>query len=130
MRRIYSRPLAWAHNKYMAKASRSALTPHAADVPKSAGKGIIMANATIELQNQSIKIQTVPGSGLIRVFLPETDNCFYNPTSGLFSTAPIADGTTPYLVTHHLPELKQKLKEFDENMRAEITQYNRFSPAL
>lgn len=39
MRRIYSRPLAWAHNKYMAKASRSALTPHAADVPKSAGKG-------------------------------------------------------------------------------------------
>ncbi|WP_090142830.1 hypothetical protein [Limnohabitans sp. DM1] len=89
-----------------------------------------MANATIQLQNQSINIQTVPGSGLIRVILPETDNCFYNPASGLFSAAPIADGTTPDLITHHLPELKQKLNEFDANRRAEIARYNQFSAAL
>lgn len=89
-----------------------------------------MANATIQLQNQSINIQTVPGSGLIRVFLAETDNCFYNPASGLFSTAPVSDGATPDFVTHHLPELKQKLNEFDANRRAEIARHNQLSAGL
>lgn len=89
-----------------------------------------MANATIELQNQSINIQTVPGSGLIRVFLPEIDNCFYNPASGLFSTAPVTDGHPLELVTHHLPDLKQKLNEFDAERRAYIARYNRFSAGL
>lgn len=89
-----------------------------------------MAKATIELQNQSINIQTVPGSGFIRVFLPETDNFFYNPASGLFSTAPVSDGATPALVTHHLPELKQKLNEFDAQRRAYVALYNRFSAGL
>lgn len=89
-----------------------------------------MANATIELQNQSINIQTVPGSGLIRVFLSETGNCFYNPASGLFSTAPVTDGVPLDLITHHLPELKQKLNEFDAQRRAYIARYNQFSAAL
>ena len=91
-----------------------------------------MGKATIQLKNQSIKIKikTVPGSGLIQVFLPETDNWFYSPASGLFSTAPVSDGTTSDLVAHHLPELKQKLNEFDANRRAEIARYNQFSAAL
>jgi hypothetical protein len=89
-----------------------------------------MANATIQLQNQSINIRTVPGSGLIRVFLPETDNCFYNPTSGLFSTEPVTDGAPLELVTHYLPELTQKLNEFDAQRRADIARYNQFSAAL
>jgi hypothetical protein len=89
-----------------------------------------MANANIQLQNQSIKIKTVPGSGLIQVFLPETDNCFYNPASGLFTTAPVSAGTTSDLVAHHLPELKKKLNEFDAERRAHIARYNRFSAGL
>ena len=89
-----------------------------------------MANANIQLQNQSIKIKTVPGSGLIRVFLPETDNCFYNPASGLFSSAPVPDGATLEMITDRLSELKQKLNEFDAERRAYIARYNQFSAAL
>jgi hypothetical protein len=89
-----------------------------------------MGNATIQLQDQTIKIKTVPGSGLIQVFLPETDNCFYNPASELFSTAPFSDGATQVLVAHQLPELKQKLNEFDANRRADIARHNKFSAAL
>jgi hypothetical protein len=89
-----------------------------------------MANANIQLQNQSIKINTVPGSGLIRVFLPETDNCFYNPASGLFSTAPVPDGATLELITDHLPELKQKLNEFDAARRAAIAEAHRLSAGV
>ena len=89
-----------------------------------------MANATIQLQNQSINIQTVPGSGFIRVILPETDNCFYNPASGLFSTEPITAGAPLDLVTHYLPELTQKLNEFDAQRRAYIARYNQFSASL
>ena len=88
-----------------------------------------MAYANIQLQNQSIKIKTVPGSGLIQVFLPETDNCLYNPATGLFNATPIAEGPTPDFVTHDLPELKQKLNEFDANRRAEIARHNKFSSA-
>ncbi len=89
-----------------------------------------MANANIQLQNQSIKIKTVPGSGLIQVLLPETDNCFYNPASGLFSTAPVSAGATSDLVAHHLPELRQKLNEFDAERRAYIARHNRFAAGL
>lgn len=87
-----------------------------------------MANATIQLQNQSINIQTVPGSGLIRVFLAETDNCFYNPASGLFSAAPNADKTTRVLVKNHPSKLKQKLNEFDTNRRESFEKAKRLSP--
>lgn len=89
-----------------------------------------MAYANIQLQNQSIKIKTVPGSGLIQVFLPKNDNCFYNPSSGLFSTAPVSDGTPLDPFTDHLPELKDKLNEFDAERRAYIARYNRFSAGL
>lgn len=89
-----------------------------------------MAYANIQLQKQSIKIKTVPGSGLIQVFLPKNDHCFYNPASGLFSTAPVSYGITLEPVTDHLPELKQKLNEFDAERRAYIARYNRFSAGL
>jgi hypothetical protein len=75
-------------------------------------------------------VRLAPGSGLIRVFLSETDNCFYNPASGLFSTAPVNDGAPLDLITHHLPELKQKLNKFDAQRRAYIARYNQFSAAL
>jgi hypothetical protein len=89
-----------------------------------------MGKATIKLQEQTIQIQTVPGSGFIKVFLPETDDCFYNPASELFSTAPFSDGATQVLVAHQLPALKQKLNEFDANRRADIARHNKFSAAL
>ncbi|WP_194945281.1 hypothetical protein [Limnohabitans sp. DM1] len=47
-----------------------------------------MAYATIALQNQTLQIQTVPGSGMIKVLLPESAPCFYNPATGLFGTEP------------------------------------------
>jgi hypothetical protein len=34
------------------------------------------------------------------------------------------------LITDHLPELKQKLNEFDAERRAYIARYNQFSAAL
>ena len=89
-----------------------------------------MAYATIALQNQTLQIQTVPGSGMIKVLLPETDPCFFNPATGLFSTAPTAEGGTPDLVTTHLPELKQKLNEFDAARRAAIAEANRLSAGV
>ncbi len=89
-----------------------------------------MAYATIALQNQTIQIQTVPGSGLIQVFLPESAPCFYNPASGLFSAAPSIEGGTPDLVSQHLPELKQKLNEFDAARRAAIAEANRLSAGV
>ena len=89
-----------------------------------------MAYATIALQNQTIQIQTVPGSGLIQVFLPESAPCFYNPATGLFSTEPTSEGGTPDLVTQHLPELKQKLNEFDAARRAAIAEANRLSAGV
>jgi hypothetical protein len=89
-----------------------------------------MAYANIQLQNQSIKIKTVPGSGLIQVLLPKNDHCFYNPASGLFSTAPVSVGGPLEPDTDHLPELKEKLNEFDSERRAYIARYNRFSAGL
>ena len=89
-----------------------------------------MAYATIALQNQTLQIQTVPGSGMIKVLLPETDPCFYNPATGLFSTEPTTGGGTPDLVSQHLPELKQKLNEFDAARRAAIAEANRLSAGV
>lgn len=86
-----------------------------------------MAYATIALQNQNLQIQTVPGSGMIKVLLPESAPCFYNPATGLFGTEPITGGGTPDLATQNLPELKQKLNEFDAARRAAIAEANRLS---
>lgn len=86
-----------------------------------------MAYATIALQNQTLQIQTVPGSGMIKVLLPESVPCFYNPATGLYSTKPTSEGGTPDLVTPHLPELKQKLNEYDAARRAAIAAANRLS---
>lgn len=112
----------------MAKASRSALIPHAADVLIVCGRRKkTMAYATIALQNQTLQIQTVPGSGVIKLLLPEGAPCFYNPATGLFDSEPTSEGGTPDLVTQHLPELKQKLNEFDAARRAAIAATNRLS---
>lgn len=86
-----------------------------------------MAYATIALQNQTLQIQTVPGSGMIKVLLPESAPCFFNPATGLFSTEPTSESGTPDLVSQHLPELKQKLIEFDATRRAAIAEANRLS---
>jgi hypothetical protein len=89
-----------------------------------------MAYATIALQNQTLQIQTVPGSGMIKVLLPESAPCFYNPATGLFNTEPTSEGGTPDLVTQHLPELKQKLNEFDAARRAAIAEAHRLSAGV
>ena len=89
-----------------------------------------MAYATIALQNQTLQIQTVPGSGMIKVLLPETDPCFYNPATGLFGTELTTGGGTPDLVTPLLPDLKQKLNEFDAARRAAIAEANRLSAGM
>lgn len=74
--------------------------------------------------------QIVPGSGMIKLLLPETDPCFYNPATGLFGTEPTSEGGTSDLVTQHLPELKQKLNEFDATRRAAIAAANRLSAGV
>ena len=83
-----------------------------------------MAYASIELQNQTIKIQTVPGSGVIGVFLPNTEPCFYNPSTGRFNTTPIIDGEEAHLLTDQLEALKQKLNAFDADRKANIARLN------
>jgi hypothetical protein len=89
-----------------------------------------MAYANIQLQNQSIKIKTVPGSGFIKVFLPAIQYSFYNPATGLFSTTRPDEGFEPLLCEPQLQELKQKLNAFDAERRAYIARYNRFSAGL
>jgi hypothetical protein len=89
-----------------------------------------MAYANIQLQNQSIKIKTVPGSGFIKVFLPAIQYSFYNPATGLFSTTRPGEGFEPLLREPQLQELKQKLNAFDAERRAYIARYNRFSAGL
>lgn len=86
-----------------------------------------MGYANIQLQDQTIKIQTVPGSGLIKVFLPATQYSFYNPATGLFSTSRPEEGFEPLLVETQLKELKQQLNAFDEHRRSEIARFNRFT---
>jgi hypothetical protein len=89
-----------------------------------------MAYATIALHKQTLQIQTVPGSGMIKVLLPESAPCFYNPATGLFNTEPTSEGGTLDLVTQHLPELKQKLNEFDAARRAAIAEAHRLSAGV
>ena len=69
--------------------------------------------------------QIVPGSGMIKLLLPESAPCFYNPATGLFCTEPTSEVHTPDLATQHLPELKQTLNEFDAARRAAIAAANR-----
>ena len=79
-----------------------------------------MGNATIQLQEQTIKIQTVPGSGFIKVFLPAIQYSFYNPATGLFSTTRPGAGFEPLLRAPQLQELKQKLNAYDAARREAI----------
>lgn len=83
-----------------------------------------MGKATIQLQEQTIQIQTVPGSGFIKVFLPAIHYSFYNPATGLFSTSRLGEGFEPLLIEPHLQELKQKLNAFDATRRQAIAEVN------
>ncbi len=79
-----------------------------------------MGYANIQLQDQTIKIQTVPGSAFIKVFLPAIQYTFYNPATGLFSTTRPGEGFEPLLREPHLQELKQQLKAYDAARREAI----------
>lgn len=79
-----------------------------------------MAYANIQLHNHTIQIQTVPGSGLIKVLLPDVQDCFYNPQTGLLSTSPADSDSTPELLKNHLSELKAALNAYDAQRRADI----------
>lgn len=83
-----------------------------------------MAYASIELQNQTIKIQTVPGSGVIGVFLPNTEPCYYDSSTDRFNTTPMLDGSDAQLVFDRLEALKEKLNEFNARGRAAIARLN------
>ena len=83
-----------------------------------------MGYANIQLQEKTIKIQTVPGSGLIKVFLPAIQYSFYNPATGFFSTTRPDEGFEPLLVEPQLQELKQKLNAFDATRRQAIASVN------
>jgi hypothetical protein len=82
-----------------------------------------MAYASIELQNQTIKIQTVPGSGVIGVYLPNTEPCYYDYRTGRFNTTPMLDGSDAPLAFDRLDELKEKLNEFNDRRRAAIARH-------
>lgn len=86
-----------------------------------------MGKVNIQLQDQTIEIQIVPGSGFIKVFLPAIQYIFYNPATGLFSTTRPGEGFDPLLREPQLEELKQKLNEFDVARRAAIAAANRLS---
>lgn len=83
-----------------------------------------MAYASIELQNQTIKIQTVPGSGVIGVFLTNTEPCYYDSSTGHFNSTPMLDGADAHLAFDRLEELKEKLNEFNARRRADIARLN------
>jgi hypothetical protein len=89
-----------------------------------------MGKATIQLQDQTIKIQTVPGSGFIKVFLPAIQYSFYNPATGLFSTTRPGEGFEPLLRAPQLQELKQKLNAYDAARREAIAAANRLATGL
>jgi hypothetical protein len=89
-----------------------------------------MAYASIELQNQTIKIQTVPGSGVIGVFLPNTEPCYYDSGTGRFNTTPMLDGSDAPLAFDRLAELKEKLNEFNDRRRAAIARHNQAMAVL
>jgi len=79
-----------------------------------------MGKATIQLQDQTLQVQTVPGSSVIKVFLPAIQYSFYNPATGLFSTTRPGEEFEPLLREPQLQELKQKLNQYDAHRRAEI----------
>ena len=79
-----------------------------------------MGYTNIQLQDQTIKIQTVPGSAFIKVFLPAIQYSYYNPATGLFSTTRPDEVFVPLMAEPQLQELKQKLNQYDEHRRAEI----------
>lgn len=79
-----------------------------------------MANANIQLQDQTLQVQTVPGSSVIKVFLPAIQYSYYNPVTGLFSTTRPGEEFEPLLREPQLQELKQKLNQYDAHRRAEI----------
>jgi hypothetical protein len=89
-----------------------------------------MAYASIELQNQTIKIQTVPGSGVIGVFLPNTEPCFYDSRTGRFNTTPMLDGSDAQLAFNRLEELKEKLNDFNARRRTAIARHNQAMAVL
>lgn len=89
-----------------------------------------MAYASIELQNQTIKIQTVPGSGVIGVFLPNTEPCYYDSSTGCFNSTPMLDGSDAHLAFNRLDELKEKLNEFNARRRADIARLNQAMAVL
>ena len=89
-----------------------------------------MGYANIQLQEQTIKIQTVPGSGVIKVFLPAIPYSFYNPATGLFSTTRPGEGFEPLLREPRLQELKQKLNAYDAARREAIAAANRLATGL
>ena len=68
-----------------------------------------MGYANIQLQEQTIQIQTVPGSGLIKVFLPAIQYSFYNPATGLFSTTRSDEGFEPLLIEPQFVATDRKL---------------------
>ena len=68
-----------------------------------------MGYANIQLQEQTIKIQTVPGSGFIKVFLQAIQNSFYNPATGLFSTTRPDEGFEPLLIEPQFVATDRKL---------------------
>jgi hypothetical protein len=88
----------------------------------SAGRSEIMGKATIQLQDQTLQVQTVPGSSVIKVFLPAIQYSYYNPATGLFSTTSPDEVFVPLLREPQLQELKQKLNQYDERRRAAIAQ--------
>jgi hypothetical protein len=79
-----------------------------------------MGKATIQLQDQTLQVQTVPGSSVIKVFLPAIQYSYYNPATGLFSTTRPDEVFVPLMAEPQLQELKQKLNQYDERRRAEI----------
>jgi hypothetical protein len=83
-----------------------------------------MAYASIELQNQTIRIQTVPGSGVIGVYLPNTEPCYYDSGTGRFNTTPMLGVADAHLAFDQLEELKEKLNDFNARRRAAIARLN------
>ena len=83
-----------------------------------------MGKATIQLQDQTLQVKTVPGSSVIKVFLPAIQYSFYNPATGLFSTTRPGEGFEPLLREPQLQELKQKLNAFDATRRQAIAEVN------
>ena len=66
----------------------------------------------------------MPGSGVIGVYMPNTEPCYYDSRTGRFNTTPMLDGSDARLAFDRLDELKEKLNEFNDRRRAAIARYN------